>query len=86
MGAEQHDVLGDGVPVGDESPCGAGMGRKPPPRGLTGMGMGNFFLRGDGDGQAFPDGEFPVAILIPAYISLVLPKTSSLVSIGDLAI
>jgi hypothetical protein len=29
---------------------------------LTGTGTGSFLPRGDGDGDAFPDGEFPIAI------------------------
>ncbi|CAN6330138.1 unnamed protein product [Urochloa humidicola] len=29
---------------------------------FAGMGMGNFYPRGDGDGGVTPDGEFPVAI------------------------
>jgi hypothetical protein len=48
-------VVGTGIPMG--------MGRKSPPRVLMGTGMGNYFPRGDGDGKAFPDGEFPVDIL-----------------------
>ena len=30
------------------------------------MGMENFLPHGDGDGEALPDGEFPVDILTPA--------------------
>ena len=51
-----------GIPTGTNSPRGMGMGRKSPPWHLTRMGMGNFLPHGDGDGEALPDGEFPVDI------------------------
>jgi len=38
------------------------MGRKSPPWHLIGIGMENFLPHGDGDGEALPDGEFPIDI------------------------
>ena len=43
---------GDGDPVGYVSPLGFGDGERSSPASLS----------GDGDGEAKPDGEFPVAI------------------------
>ena len=51
-----------GIPNGDYSPRGMGMGKKYPPQAFVGIPAGDFFLRGDGDGELFPDGEFPIAI------------------------
>jgi hypothetical protein len=57
---------GDGDPAGTNSPHGVGDGIKLSPASIDGDGGGDFFSpRGDGDGQSFPDGEFPVAIPIP---------------------
>jgi len=50
--------------------AGSGTGSKPPPRGLTGTGIS--LPRGDGDGEAIPDGEFPVAISSSPLASLFL--------------
>jgi len=41
------------------------MGKKASPLALAGTGTGNLSPRGDGDGEASPDGEFPVAIFTP---------------------
>jgi hypothetical protein len=38
------------------------MGKKCSPQAFVGIPAGKFFRRGDGDGELFPDGEFPVAI------------------------
>ena len=51
-----------GIPVGDLSPRGTGMGKKCSPQAFVGIPAGKFFRRGDGDGEPKPDGEFPVAI------------------------
>ena len=51
-----------GIPVGDLSPWGTGMGKKCSPQAFVGIPAGKFFRRGDGDGELFPGGEFPVAI------------------------
>jgi hypothetical protein len=52
-----------GIPDGDLSPRGAGMGKKcPPPQEFVGIPAGKFFCRGDGYGEPKPDGDFPVAI------------------------
>jgi hypothetical protein len=51
-----------GIPDGDLSPRGTGMGKKCPPQAFVGIPMGKFFRRGDGFGELKPDGEFPVAI------------------------
>jgi hypothetical protein len=51
-----------GIPDGDLSPRGTGMGKKCPPQAFVGIPAGNFFCRGDGFGELKPDGEFPVAI------------------------
>jgi hypothetical protein len=51
-----------GIPVGDLSPRGTGMGKKCSPQAFVGIPAGKFFRHGDGDGELFPDGEFPVAI------------------------
>jgi hypothetical protein len=51
-----------GIPVGDLSPRGTGMGKKCSPQAFVGIPAGKFFRRGDGDGELFPGGEFPVAI------------------------
>jgi hypothetical protein len=51
-----------GIPVGDLSPRGTGMGKKCSPQAFVGIPTGKFFRRGDGDGELFPGGEFPVAI------------------------
>jgi hypothetical protein len=51
-----------GIPVGDLSPRGTGMGKKCSPQVFLGIPAGKFFCRGDGDGELFPCGEFPVAI------------------------
>jgi hypothetical protein len=54
-----------GIPVGDLSPRGTGMGKKCSPQAFVGIPAGKFFRRGDGDGELFPGGEFPVAIPRP---------------------
>jgi hypothetical protein len=54
-----------GIPVGDLSPRGTGMGKKCSPQAFVGIPAGKFFRRGDGDGELFPGGEFPVAIPNP---------------------
>ena len=54
--------MGMGIPVGDLSPRGTGMGKKCSPQAFVGIPTGKFFRRGDGDGELFPGGEFPVAI------------------------
>jgi hypothetical protein len=51
-----------GIPVGDLSPRGTGMGKKCSPQAFVGIPAGKFFRHGDGDGELFPGGEFPVAI------------------------
>jgi hypothetical protein len=51
-----------GIPVGDLSPRGTGMGKKCSPQTFVGIPAGKFFRRGDGNGELFPGGEFPVAI------------------------
>jgi hypothetical protein len=51
-----------GIPVGDLSPRGTGMRKKCSPQAFVGIPAGKFFRRGDGDGELFPGGEFPVAI------------------------
>ena len=51
-----------GIPDGDLSPRGTGMGKKCPPQAFVGIPAGKFFRRGDGFGELKPDGEFPVAI------------------------
>jgi hypothetical protein len=51
-----------GIPVGDLSLRGTGMGKKCSPQAFVGIPAGNFFRRGDGYGELFPGGEFPVAI------------------------
>jgi hypothetical protein len=51
-----------GIPDGDLSPWGTGMGKKCPPQTFVGIPAGKFFRRGDGFGELKPDGEFPVAI------------------------
>ena len=51
-----------GIPDGDLSPRGTGMGKKCPPQAFVGIPAGKFFCRGDGFGELKPDGEFPVAI------------------------
>jgi hypothetical protein len=51
-----------GIPVGDLSPRGTGMGKKCSPQAFVGIPTGKFFRRGDGDGELFPGGDFPVAI------------------------
>jgi hypothetical protein len=38
------------------------MGKKCSPQAFVGIPAGKFFRRGDGDGELFPGGEFPVAI------------------------
>ena len=53
-----------GIPVGDLSPRGTGMGKKCSPQAFVEIPAGKFFRRGDGDGEPKPDGEFPVAIPI----------------------
>jgi hypothetical protein len=51
-----------GIPDGDLSPRGTGMGKKCPPQAFVGIPAGKFFRRGDGFGELKYDGEFPVAI------------------------
>jgi hypothetical protein len=51
-----------GIPDGDLSPRGTGMGKKCPPQAFVGIPEGKIFCRGDGFGELKPDGEFPVAI------------------------
>jgi hypothetical protein len=51
-----------GIPVGDLSPRRTGIGKKCSPQAFVGIPTGKFFRRGDGDGELFPGGEFPVAI------------------------
>jgi hypothetical protein len=51
-----------GIPDGDLSPRGTGMGKKCPPQAFVGIPAGKFVCRGDGFGELKPDGEFPVAI------------------------
>ena len=53
-----------GIPDGDLSPRGTGMGKKCPPQAFVGIPAGKFFRRGDEFGELKPDGEFPVAIPI----------------------
>jgi hypothetical protein len=58
-----------GIPDGDLSPRGTGMGKKCPPQAFVGIPVGKFFRRGDGFGELKPDGEFPVAI--PSWDSVI---------------
>jgi hypothetical protein len=51
-----------GIPDGDLSPRGTGMGKKYPPQAFVGIPAGKFFCHGDGFGELKPDGEFSVAI------------------------
>jgi hypothetical protein len=51
-----------GIPDGDLSPRGTGMGKKCSPQAFVGIPAGKFFCHGDGFGELKPDGEFPVAI------------------------
>jgi hypothetical protein len=50
-----------GIPDGDLSPRGTGMGKKCPPQAFVGIPRG-IFCHGDGFGELKLDGEFPVAI------------------------
>jgi hypothetical protein len=43
-----------GIPVGDLSPRGTGMGKKCSPQAFVEIPTGKFFRRGDGDGELFP--------------------------------
>jgi hypothetical protein len=54
--------MGMGIPVGDLSPRGTGMGKKCSLQAFMGIPTGKFFCRRDGEGKLFPDGEFFVAI------------------------
>lgn len=47
---------------------GMGMGRKSPLWHFAGTGTGKFLPHEDGDGEALPDGEFPIDISSPKYI------------------
>lgn len=48
-----------------DSPCGSKIGTKYPPLYNAGMGTWKVLSRGGEDGDAFPGGEFPVAISGP---------------------
>jgi hypothetical protein len=61
-----------GIPDGDLSPRGTGMGKKCPPQAFVGIPTGKVFRRGDGFGELKPDGEFPVAIPNHNLMSLAL--------------
>lgn len=50
------------IPTGDLSLREIEMEKKCLPQAFVGIPMGIFFYHGDGDGELFPDGEFPVAI------------------------
>jgi hypothetical protein len=52
---------------------GNGDGEEMFPATFVGIPTGKFFCRGDGDGELFPDGEFPVAISIAHRTSFNLP-------------
>jgi hypothetical protein len=67
-----------GIPDGDLSPRGTGMGKKCPLQAFVGIPAGKFFCHGDGFGELKPDGEFPVSIPTPAWSDLILYSTSSL--------
>jgi hypothetical protein len=69
--------MGMGIPVGDLSPWGTGMGKKCSPQAFVGIPAGKFFRLGDGYGELFPDGEFLVAIPSPSS-SLLVKLTSQL--------
>jgi hypothetical protein len=43
------------------------MGKKCSPQAFVGIPAGKFFHHGDGDGELFPDGEFPVSIPTPTH-------------------
>jgi hypothetical protein len=60
--------MGMGIPVGDLSPRGTGMGKKCSPQAFVGIPAGKFFRRGDG--ELFPGGEFPVAIPTPVAAAI----------------
>jgi hypothetical protein len=49
------------------------MRKKCSPQAFVGIPAGKFFRRGDGDGELFPGGEFPVAI--PSASGAVAPAT-----------
>jgi hypothetical protein len=53
---------GDGDPAGIIPRAGTGVGQNFSPTEFTGTGAGKISTRGDGDGELFPDGEFPIAI------------------------
>jgi hypothetical protein len=46
-----------GIPVGDLSPRGTGMGKKCSSQAFVGIPTGKFFRRGDGDVELFSDGN-----------------------------
>jgi hypothetical protein len=73
--------VGMGIPDGDLSPQGTGMGKKCPPQAFVGIPAGNFFCHGDRFGELKPDGEFPVAITISHHSA---SKGGELQSFGDL--
>jgi hypothetical protein len=56
------NLNGDGIPVGDLFPRGTGMRKKYSPQAFVWIPAEKFFRRGDGDGELFHGGKFPVAI------------------------
>jgi hypothetical protein len=69
-----------GIPVGDLSPRGTGMEKKCSPQVFVGIHAGKFFRRGDGNGELFTDGEFPVAIPKPELVKTLRTTDMLLVS------
>jgi hypothetical protein len=47
-----------GIPDGDLSPRGTGIGKKYLPQVFVGIPAQKFYHRGDGDGELKPDGKF----------------------------
>jgi hypothetical protein len=79
------NLNGDGDPRWGFIPAGNGDGEEMLPasvRGELGIPAGKFFRRGDGDGELFPGGEFPVAIPTSNPSGFVAPKLVLYISWG----
>jgi hypothetical protein len=61
-----------GIPVGDLSPRGTGMGKKCSPQAFVGIPAGKFFVAGTGMGSYSPAGNSPLPSLFVAIITSVL--------------
>jgi hypothetical protein len=63
-----------GIPVGDLSPRGTGMGKKYSPQAFVGIPAGKFFVAGTGMGSYSPAGNSPLPSLVVTRAAQTAPN------------